>query len=130
MVLEKHGKYPKTAKGYYHTANSSFVFEIKELVYSTEKYENRIPQYSLCDTVSSPSYLAATLFEPTFARAAFPCFDEPAMKAKFSVTIIRRGKYTALSNMPIIKTVRAAKGNIYSAFQYAHHKNSKNCKGK
>ena len=31
------------------------------------------------------------------------------MKAKFSVTIIRDGKYTALSNMPIEKTVRNPK---------------------
>lgn len=52
------------------------------------------------------SYLAATLFEATFARAAFPCFDEPEMKAKFSVTIIREGKYSSLSNMPLMQTVR------------------------
>ena len=31
------------------------------------------------------------------------------MKAKFSVTIIREGKYTAISNMPIEKTVRNPK---------------------
>lgn len=51
-------------------------------------------------------YLAATLFEPTEARRAFPCFDEPTMKATFTVSIIRQEKYTALSNMPIEKTVR------------------------
>ncbi|KAI6058561.1 Endoplasmic reticulum aminopeptidase 1 isoform X1 [Aix galericulata] len=49
--------------------------------------------------------LAATHFEPTFARTAFPCFDEPAFKARFSVKIRREPKHLALSNMPLMKTV-------------------------
>lgn len=44
----------------------------------------------------------ATQFEATFARRAFPCFDEPGYKANFSLTVDGvPAAYTALGNMPI-----------------------------
>uniref|UniRef100_A0A1A8D170 Aminopeptidase n=1 Tax=Nothobranchius kadleci TaxID=1051664 RepID=A0A1A8D170_NOTKA len=49
--------------------------------------------------------LASTQFEATFARGAFPCFDEPAFKANFTVQIIREPRHIAISNMPKVKTV-------------------------
>uniref|UniRef100_A0AAX7THQ6 Aminopeptidase n=1 Tax=Astatotilapia calliptera TaxID=8154 RepID=A0AAX7THQ6_ASTCA len=52
--------------------------------------------------------LASTHFEPTSARMAFPCFDEPSFKANFSVRIRRRPEYISLSNMPVIKTVEVS----------------------
>ncbi|XP_067838981.1 endoplasmic reticulum aminopeptidase 2 [Heptranchias perlo] len=48
--------------------------------------------------------LASTHFEPTSARMAFPCFDEPSFKANFSIKIIREKQHIALSNMPMIKS--------------------------
>ncbi|KAK2495815.1 hypothetical protein MC885_013179 [Smutsia gigantea] len=44
--------------------------------------------------------LLASQLEPTFARSVFPCFDEPALKATFNITIIHHPSYVALSNMP------------------------------
>jgi aminopeptidase 2 len=49
----------------------------------------------------STTYMATTQMEPTDARRAFPCFDEPALKAAFSVTLIADDKMTCLSNMDV-----------------------------
>ncbi|KAL2091899.1 hypothetical protein ACEWY4_011697 [Coilia grayii] len=61
-------------------------------------------------------FLASTQFEPTSARAAFPCFDEPAFKSSFSIRIRREGRHIALSNMPKIKTLTVPGGLLEDHF--------------
>lgn len=44
--------------------------------------------------------MVSSKFQPTYARRAFPCFDEPGYKAKFKVHLVTPGpQYKALSNM-------------------------------
>ncbi|XP_070547176.1 aminopeptidase N-like [Ptychodera flava] len=43
----------------------------------------------------------ATQFSPTFARKAFPCFDEPGMKAIFQVTVDHPRDYKVLCNTKV-----------------------------
>ena len=56
--------------------------------------------------------MAATQFEATDARRAFPCWDEPAFKAVFAVTLVVDPDLTAISNTRIVGETRegAAQG--------------------
>ncbi|XP_047064303.1 aminopeptidase M1-C-like [Lolium rigidum] len=45
--------------------------------------------------------MAVTQFMAVYARRCFPCWDEPAFKAKFKITLVVPSSLVALSNMPV-----------------------------
>lgn len=60
-------------------------------------------------------HYALTQFEPTSARQAFPCWDEPALKATLSFTHIYRSNTVALANMNALETT-ACDGTVPAPF--------------
>ncbi|KAJ8948940.1 hypothetical protein NQ314_008319, partial [Rhamnusium bicolor] len=59
----------------------TLVIEYKGLLSTGDMYG--FYKSSYVDEDNATKYLATTQFESTYARRAFPCFDEPALKATF-----------------------------------------------
>jgi len=58
----------------------------------------------------------ATDLEPTSARRVLPCWDEPAFRARFHLTVDVGAGVSAYSNMPVASSVPAAGGGRRVAF--------------
>ncbi|KAI9831082.1 MAG: hypothetical protein M1826_003980 [Phylliscum demangeonii] len=67
------------------------------------KYKPAAPAAASVPRDDEYHYMFSTQFESCDARRAFPCFDEPNLKATFDVTIEIPNDLVALSNMPVKK---------------------------
>ena len=72
---------------------------------------------SYTDQDGNRRWMATTQFESTDARRAFPCWDEPAVKATFDVTLIVPEELEALSNTEPVSTTPTRDGR--KAVRYA-----------
>lgn len=63
-----------------------------------------LSSYPTKEVEGQESFYALTQFQPTSARRAFPCFDDPSMKASYSISMISRVGTVSLSNMYSIST--------------------------
>lgn len=80
LILWFHGKIRDDMKGFYRC-----------------KYVN--------SETGQEKYSACTQFASTYARKAFPCWDEPAIKAQFRLTMIVPKDMVALSNTNIVSEI-------------------------
>ncbi|XP_071636758.1 aminopeptidase N-like [Temnothorax longispinosus] len=64
--------------------------------------------------------LAATYLLPNKARRMFPCWDEPAIKAYFMISVMHHQKYTVLSNWPIEEQYNVENNMKWTHFDRTH----------
>ncbi|KAK3689171.1 peptidase family M1-domain-containing protein [Podospora appendiculata] len=62
-------------------------------------------------------YMLSTQFEACDARRAFPCFDEPNLKATFDLTLEIPDDQVALSNMPVKESKPAGANKKLVSFE-------------
>ena len=60
--------------------------------------------------------MLATQLQAVFARTVFPCFDEPAFRAVFEISVKAPEGYTVLSNMPSLTSEPVAAGQPGTAW--------------
>jgi puromycin-sensitive aminopeptidase len=69
------------------------------------------------DSAGVTHTLASTQFEATDARRAFPCWDEPALKAVYAVTLVIDDNLVGISNAGTLREKRLAGGKKEVVFR-------------
>ncbi|KAF2900749.1 hypothetical protein ILUMI_05433 [Ignelater luminosus] len=77
-----------------------YELEIKFISKLNDKMQGFYRSHYIDPKTNTTKWMASTQFSPTDARRAFPCFDEPSFKAKFTISIARPNNMTTISNMP------------------------------
>lgn len=98
MILSLNGVLLTTGDNTFHTISIDFESE--------NMSKSNLGFYSSTYTDGGVVHkMVSSKFQPTYARRAFPCFDEPGYKAKYTVTLVTpSADYTALSNMDVAST--------------------------
>ncbi|XP_012944386.1 endoplasmic reticulum aminopeptidase 1 [Aplysia californica] len=62
-------------------------------------------------------YMVSTHFEATFARSAFPCMDEPELKATFALSIVREQRHISLFNTQLLRSEPHGQGLLLDVYE-------------
>lgn len=76
------------------------------------KYKSAVPVPASVPNDGEFQYMFSTDFEACDARRAFPCFDEPNLKATFDFEIEIPEDLAALSNMPEKEVKKSKKSGL------------------
>ncbi|MGI8686651.1 MAG: M1 family metallopeptidase [Acidimicrobiales bacterium] len=68
------------------------------------------------DSAGVQHTIAATQFEPTDARRAFPCWDEPDRKATFTTTLVVDKGLAVVSNSEVVEVTDLGEGRVQHDF--------------
>ncbi|XP_028160953.1 thyrotropin-releasing hormone-degrading ectoenzyme [Ostrinia furnacalis] len=108
---------PKVAKALDFPAADQTYIEFKEKIRRKYNYtlslrfitklERNDKQRGFFLTGTHKHRCAVSRFWLTHARSAFPCLDEPHLRATFKLTIVRDRFHVSLTNMPIMATEEA-----------------------
>ena len=80
-------------------ANSRATLTIKYIGFINDKMAGFYRSSYVDEASGEKRYMAATQFEATDARKAFPCWDEPAVKSTFTINLNIRKGLVGISNM-------------------------------
>ncbi|KAI2631762.1 peptidase family M1 [Xylaria nigripes] len=81
------------------------------------KYKPVVPAATSVPKDDTFHYMFSTQFEACDARRAFPCFDEPRLKATFDFRIETPDDQVALSNMPVKSVTKTRDGFQMVSFE-------------
>ncbi|KAL0114630.1 hypothetical protein PUN28_011733 [Cardiocondyla obscurior] len=104
-------------------ANEIYVLHIKYTIPLHEKPRGFFRSSYIDRDTNETRWIAVSNFSPDYARAAFPCFDEPWFKAPFRISIGRKSSMRSHSNSmrKFTEEIRGMPGYVWDHYERTFH---------